>query len=163
MKIIALNKIPWVFKISVIFLRYLLIPWVFQVFQARLNPVMHCLIWYRLYNLKNEKNTHVGMLHSLKCNTNGTKWREVSHIHTTDLCIILNMIIKLFSVLIFLSSSLQWIGLSLLLFHILLLLFDLATDFNSVSNTTTIILLLLRQFIYFKNFPVFYVTPSNEH
>ena len=104
MKIIALNKIPWVFKISVIFQRYLLIPWVFQVFQARLNPVMHCLIWYRLYNLKNEKNTHVGMLHSLKCNTNGTKWREVSHIHTTDLCIIMNMI-KLLLLLLFLPSS----------------------------------------------------------
>ena len=120
---------------------------------------MLCAIWYHLRNLKNVKHTHVGILLSLKCNTNGAKWREVSHIHTTDLCIILNMIIKLFSVLIFLSSSLQWIGLSLLLFHILLLLFDLATDFNSVSNTTTIILLLLRQFTYFKcYYLVFFLT-----
>ena len=124
---------------------------------------MLCAIWYHLRNLKNVKHTHVGILLSLKCNTNGAKWREVSHIHTTDLCIILNMTIKLLLLLIFLSSSLQWIGLSLLLFDLLLLLFDLATDFNSVSSTTTILLLLLRQFIYFKNFPVFYVTPSNEH
>ena len=97
------------------------------------------------------------MLLSLKCKTNSTKWREVSHIYTTDLCIIMNMIIKLLLLLLFLPSSLRWIGLSLLLCHILLLLFDLTTDFNSVSNTTTI--LLLREFIYFKyHYLVFFLT-----
>ena len=75
------------------------------------------------------------MLLSLKCNTNGTKWLEVSHIHISDLCIIMNMIIKLLLILLFLPSSLQRIGLSLLLFHILL-----RFDFNSVSNTTTTIM-----------------------
>ena len=48
---------------------------------------MRCAIWYRLYDLKNVKNTHGGVLHSsmgvfhvfLNC-TNGTKSRNAPHI-----------------------------------------------------------------------------------
>ena len=47
------------------------------------------------------------------CNTNSTKWRKVSHIHINHLCqcIFMNMIIRLLLRLLFLPSSLQWIGL----------------------------------------------------
>ena len=30
--------------------------------QYQFNNVMFCTIWYHLYNLKNEKNTHGGVL-----------------------------------------------------------------------------------------------------
>ena len=36
-------------------------------------------IWYHLYNLKNVKNTHGGVLLLVNC-TNGTKSRNASHI-----------------------------------------------------------------------------------
>ena len=38
-----------------------------EEFSIRFSPTlssyeMHCAIWYHLYNLKNEKNTHEGVL-----------------------------------------------------------------------------------------------------
>ena len=33
-----------------------------SVFSVNLTFVMHCVIWYHLYNLKKAKNTHRGML-----------------------------------------------------------------------------------------------------
>ena len=48
--------------------------------------VMRCAIWYHLYNLKNMKNTHRGVLRLVKLQallncTNGTKSRKAFHIH----------------------------------------------------------------------------------
>ena len=40
--------------------------------------VMRCAIWYHLYNLKNVKNTHGGVLLLVKLQANGTKSRKAS-------------------------------------------------------------------------------------
>ena len=48
--------------------------------------VVRCAIWYHMYNLKNVKNTHGGVVLSrfLNC-TNGTKSSKASQIFTKNL------------------------------------------------------------------------------
>ena len=70
--------------------------WMFEARKVKGFIVMRCAIWYHLYNLKNFKNTHVGVLlqpttllkvtlfhgcfsRFLNC-TNGTKSGNASHI-----------------------------------------------------------------------------------
>ena len=36
--------------------------------------VMHCAIWYHLFNLKNMKNTHGGVLILVKLQASATLW-----------------------------------------------------------------------------------------
>ena len=53
--------------------------------------VMHCAFWYHLYNLKNMKNTHAGVLLLVKLKA-GTKSRKTSHSYLCDLLFIFNLI-----------------------------------------------------------------------
>ena len=65
--------------------------------------VLFCAIWYYLYNLKNVKNAHGGvlLLHGVTLShrcfsrflnfTNGTKSRKTAHIYLTEIFFKLNM------------------------------------------------------------------------
>ena len=44
-----------------------------SIFIADFEYVMRCAIWYHLYNLKNMKNTHGGVLHLVKLQASATK------------------------------------------------------------------------------------------
>ena len=77
-----------------------------QIMWARyLLYVVRCAIWYHLYNLKNVKNTHGGVLtlllgyfsRFLNC-TNGTKSHNASHIRSKSiLCCILSQLFVIVS------------------------------------------------------------------
>ena len=77
--------------------------------------VMRCAIWYHLYNLKNVKNTHGGVLlllkvtllhgrisRSLNC-ANGTKSRKASHREPPNLA---NYLLRIMCMVIKLTISL---------------------------------------------------------